>query len=888
MNPAGNKSHSKIVIARAGDVSFGGSSVKLDWLRVFRRPVIVAMNDCNLEVLWTGKTDWQFDLNRCQVENDDISAFGRLRMASSEGKPVVDINVALDRGDVSRFGDYWPQNIMKSRTLRWLRTSLLNGQVLNGRYSMVGDMDDFPFTNHRGRLQAIAPVKNASLKYADGWPQLRQVDATALFEGPGMYVEGKVGSAMGAVVDKVTARIDNFKKPVLDVSYQTATGLPDLVGFIKQTPLLDNLELDPEQFVLTGESEVTGHLHTRLGDTSEPLQVNGTLLLKGNQFTDLNSGIVLDGITGTLDYSRDGLEAVDLPSTYRGFPVALDISSDWDAEEVFRARINGNLPVEKVIPDELLELEPLFARASGSSRWDVNISVASVEGSEDKDIWLNIYSSLEGVSIDLPAPLKKSADSSRPFLVRYPIRAEQHVVTADFLSQLQLKMELSKDDSRPIRAAVQLGGEVEALPGEGLFVVNGATSEFDLDGWVDLAVDRFAETEENDGLTIKTANVDADEVRIFDRLFDNVQLNMSYNDGIITGDFDAQDIYGSVHYYKNEEGAHSMSGEFERLIVPDALAEGLMMESDPAELPEMHFYSKEFSYLGVDLGETRIEGYPVKNGFHIESIEAQSPRFNFSARGDWFRVENGERSDFDIRITSESLGTVLEAMDISSAMRGGQTLVHFDAWWEGPPAAFALERLNGEMDISVVQGNILTADPGAGRMLGLLSLTELPRRLAMDFRDVFDDGFSFDEAKGTMRLENGTSYTDDMLLSSTVADITIVGSADLVAQTFDYEFVVRPGVSKTLPVIGAIAGGPVGAAAGLALQAILRDALGEAAEARYTIGGTWEDPLVEPVEKLPNTSIKESPGSSEPVLEQPEIIKAGTTGQPTTNENTND
>jgi uncharacterized protein YhdP len=451
-------------------------------------------------------------------------------------------------------------------------------------------------------------------------------------------------------------------------------------------------------------------------------------------------------------------------------------------------------------------------------------------------------------------------------------------------------MELSKDDSRPIRAAVELGGKVEALPGQGLFVVNGATSEFDLDGWVDLAIDRFAETEESDGLTIKTANVDADQVRIFDRLFDDVQLNMAYNNGIITGDFKGQDIHGNVHYYKNEEGAHSMSGEFERLIVPDALAEGLTMESDPAELPEIHFYSKEFNYLGVDLGETRIEGYPVKNGFHIEYVEAQSPRLNFSARGDWFRAEKGERSDFDIRITSESLGAVLEAMDISSAMRGGQTLVHFDAWWEGPPAAFALERLNGEMDISVVQGNILTADPGAGRMLGLLSLTELPRRLAMDFRDVFDDGFSFDEAKGTMRFENGTSYTDDMLLSSTVADISIAGSTDLVEQTFDYEFVVRPGVSKTLPVIGAIAGGPVGAAAGIALQAILRDALGEAAEARYTIGGTWEEPLVEPVERPPvNTAIEEAPGSTGPEVEQPETIQGGRDlGQQTTDENNHD
>ena len=227
-----------------------------------------------------------------------------------------------------------------------------------------------------------------------------------------------------------------------------------------------------------------------------------------------------------------------------------------------------------------------------------------------------------------------------------------------------------------------------------------------------------------------------------------------------------------------------------------------------------------------------------------------------SASGDWFRDEQGERSDFNIRITSESLGTVLDAMDISSAMQGGQTVVYFDAWWNGPPAAFALERLNGEMDLNIVQGNILTADPGAGRVLGLLSLSELPRRLAMDFRDVFNEGFSFDEATGTMQLENGNSYTDDLVLKSTVAEITIIGSTDLVAQTFDYEFSVRPGVSKALPVIGAIAGGPVGAAAGLALQALLRDSLGDAAEAKYTIRGPWEDPLVEPVEKLSGDETK--------------------------------
>jgi uncharacterized protein YhdP len=148
------------------------------------------------------------------------------------------------------------------------------------------------------------------------------------------------------------------------------------------------------------------------------------------------------------------------------------------------------------------------------------------------------------------------------------------------------------------------------------------------------------------------------------------------------------------------------------------------------------------------------------------------------------------------------------------------------------------------MSFSVVDGKILNANPGAGRLLGLISVTALPRRLALDFRDVFASGFSFDQASGTLRLESGTAYTNDFEMESTAATLAIEGSSDLVRQEFDYRLSVRPGVSQALPVIGAIAGGPTGAAAGLALQGLLRNALGEAAEARYSITGGWAEPEV--------------------------------------------
>ena len=198
-------------------------------------------------------------------------------------------------------------------------------------------------------------------------------------------------------------------------------------------------------------------------------------------------------------------------------------------------------------------------------------------------------------------------------------------------------------------------------------------------------------------------------------------------------------------------------------------------------------------------------------------------------------------------MTSEALGSLMNMMEISSVLEGGRTILSYDAWWPGPPAAFALAQLNGEMSIDVADGRILDVDAGAGRVVGLLSIAALPRRLALDFRDVFGSGFNFDQATGTVTLENGTAYTEDLVLESTAATMAITGSSNLVEKEFDYTMAVRPGVSQTLPALGAVIGGPGGAAAGLALQALLRKSLGNATEAIYTIKGPWSSPTVEPV-----------------------------------------
>jgi uncharacterized protein YhdP len=145
--------------------------------------------------------------------------------------------------------------------------------------------------------------------------------------------------------------------------------------------------------------------------------------------------------------------------------------------------------------------------------------------------------------------------------------------------------------------------------------------------------------------------------------------------------------------------------------------------------------------------------------------------------------------------------------------------------------------------------------PGVGRLFGLVSVTELPRRLSLDFGDVLGKGFAFDAINGDFRFANGNAITQNLKIRAPAAEITITGRAGLKARDYDQEVLIVPHLGNSLPVVGALAGGPIGAAAGLAVQGILGRGLNQTARKRYKVTGSWDKPIFTPIEKgEPSTS----------------------------------
>ena len=846
----------RVVLDReSGRLAVSGDAVRVDWPRMFRAPLTVQIPECALDLRW-GR-GWQVNAGDCSIENEDLAARGSMLISGNSGKPAVDVNVNVSRGNVARLGPYWPESILTDTVKSWLRRGLGGGEVKSGRVLIHGDMDQWPFTSGAGRFEAVATVEGGLIDYHQGWPAARDVDMVARFVNAGLEIRGSVGDLGGIPVPRMSASIPNFRVPVLTIDYeQPETTVPALLDFLQRTPLQEQIGADLSRFTFSGAADTRGEITIPFRAAGGSLSVDGSVAISDAEFNDPSLEITIGGIGGTLDYDERGFTGSGLEATYRGSPASLDLEADADGAEKFRADMTGDFAIADVIPEFLLEDFSALSEARGVCRWRGSVVVAEEApdvlaggGSEEPArAFLELESELQGVALNLPAPLDKPAGQSWPLLLRYPLAGDERILDMQLADRLTLRFDLPAAADAPRRAVIRLGGGRAPLPDSGLVRIEGGSEVLDLDGWLDVVIEEAMKGRSMGSLALESGVVDTAELVFMDRMFADVGLAFSVEGTDIHAEFSSADIDGKVRYTTGDTGSTSLSAEFERLALGDPLTTGLEMETDPADLPALHLYARSFHYAGIDLGETRIEAYPIANGFHFEKVDAASDRLAVQARGDWLLDENGYRSDFDIHMTAESLGDFLQSLDFASPVQGGQTVVSFNAWWPGSPAAFGLSRLNGEVEFSVIDGNITDASAGGGRLLGLLSIPALPKRLALDFRDVFDSGFSFDIATGTFEMQNGTASTENVLLRSSAASISISGRTDLVAREYDQLLTIRPGVGNTLPIIGALAAGPGGAAAGLALQGLLHDQLAEATQVRYAITGSWDNPVFEPVE----------------------------------------
>ncbi|VFM95377.1 MAG: TIGR02099 family protein [Candidatus Kentron sp. G] len=610
-------------------------------------------------------------------------------------------------------------------------------------------------------------------------------------------------------------------------------------------------------------------------------------------------------VNGTLAFDKQGITGKGIAARYLGQPVTLGVAKATECQESTRFTID-NLTTGALFAHPLLAttaqeiqswLSPLIGDITNKETWQVALDLPDSWGRKDnrEPARLGISSPLGEIGAALPAPL------ARPFRAEMLLserRSERRITikSGTELTGVFVPGKRSEAGDNAWCSAVRLGEEEGGpvnIPAEGIRI-DGHIRRLSLDQWIPLFKTGLAKSKwlaktprpsatqaptfqvkiPSDLLgtgakTAKTASkpaatatidvpeqfdIQVDELTGFARTFRNIRLKAgSTDDGSWYILIQGKQASGYVRF-PGAGADEPIVADFAHLQLPAADDSAKRNEIDPRNIPSIRFACKNLTYDGRPLGNTRLELLRIPQGIEIKTIELESRNLEVQGNGTWeYLAQPGEfpsRSRLRVlEIRSRNLGKLLSSFGYGKkvAKKGKTYLKLSNATWPGSPAQFELERMSGNLDIKITDGRLLAIEPGAtGRLFGLLSFTQLTRRLSLDFKDFYKDGFTYDRIEGKFQIEQGHAKTDDFVVEGTSSRIDIVGNTGLANQDYDQVATIIPKVATTtvpLPVVGI----PL-ATIGILQHLLDKPFFDKAFAYQYTIKGTWADPQIELVE----------------------------------------
>jgi len=146
--------------------------------------------------------------------------------------------------------------------------------------------------------------------------------------------------------------------------------------------------------------------------------------------------------------------------------------------------------------------------------------------------------------------------------------------------------------------------------------------------------------------------------------------------------------------------------------------------------------------------------------------------------------------------------------------------------------------------VSAAKGQFSKIQPGAGKILGLISLQALPRRATFDFSDVFSEGFAFERIHGDVKIARGVMITNNFEISGTAAFVSLAGELSMPQETQTLTMHVVPEIGEGVALAAAVVGTPVLGLSTLLVSKLLNNPFGKVVAYEYQITGSWDNPQV--------------------------------------------
>jgi uncharacterized protein (TIGR02099 family) len=849
-----------------GHVILDTQTAVLYWPEQFSQPIGLPVLKTNL--YWKHTADEILvATSDLELRTRDIEVRGKMawRQPSDGGSPVLTMASAIDNGNAGDARFYFPRGIMAPAALQWLDRAFVAGHVSHGDAVFRGPVQNFPFRDGSGLFLIRFRIDHLILDYREGWPRIENLAAQAEFRNEGMTVKVASAAAGDLKVDSADARFVDFKNGELQIHAAAHGDAADALHYLAATPL----DAMAENAFSTVEAK--GALRSTVD-----------LFFPFKQFDKRRVLVHVDLGGATLNRSGSTLAASDLTG-----------EADIDGAQVVHADVRGRVlgggfqmsarvPRNRPVTRTQLEFRgtasgeslraalslPASAPIGGQADWHGVLRIAP-EPTRERS--LHVTSTLAGLDLNFPAPLAKPAGTPMPTSidVQWPASGGAQL-RASLGSVLRGALNLDSDAGglKLGHAAVAFGGGDPVFSDAQAVNVEGTIDELDLTGWLKLGAGAPKGAKPL-ATYLRTARIAVGRVDFLGLSFLDVGLALTENGGGWRVQAEGPNTAGVISLPSPQEPSAPWDLEFTRLKFIDAEVPGTAADAkgaepksvpdsksatDPRSIPAISFHAADLIWGDRQFGDVRATLVKLDDGISLKQLTVSNAAFEASARGEW----RGSSSRVQGTITSTDVGDTLKQLGFDPVIEAKSGRLDFDMNWVGAPTADSLEAATGHVQLALDKGQIVGLKPGAGRLLGLASMAELRRRLALDFSDLTDKGFAFDTVRGDFDVHDGNANTDNVLVKGPAAEIGLIGRVGLKNHDYDQTAVVTGSVAGSSLPLAAFVAGPVVGGVVLLFSQVFKQPLKGLVRGYYRITGSWDNPTVERIKSAdaPTASVE--------------------------------
>lgn len=811
-------------------------------------------------------TGWDVESSGLKLVNSDLSSHlqGSLRLFNDGRSPRLNLNLDYGPMDMDQIHTYLPVAFMPPKLSAWLDQALISGRITAGKTLFRGHIADFPFDQGQGLFETRLQVSDSLFNYFPHWPPIKNLKAEVVFRNRSLQVTATDGKIFDADLEHVQANIDDVKKALLKIHGQAQGRSATFLRFLRESPLAEKVAGYVRNMRAEGDNTLNLDLIIPLkhkpSQVKRPIQVEGVVGFSGGNLDLPNWDIALTHIKGELGFTKTSLSARDIQLLFQGEPAHLDISTPTGEQEKRETRfwLRGVFN-----PQVLLGTysPKLGSYVTGKSPWNALLTIPAALPGAPMAFSLDLSSDLQGLAVQLPYPLNKTAEEARNFTAH---------AWLDDTHSLQLRLNYGED----VQAALELT-EFLTQPrfNRGELCINaGAASLPQIPGlavMANLSSFKLASLGSNTDSPratlfppwLSTIEAQFNELVIGKQHFPRMRLAAVQQDQALAVTLKGDRLAGHLHIPAIPSPDVPVEIKLDRLMLHQdhPLEKNNTEAPDPRHFPPLWVTVKNLALDDNSLGQLRLSIMPRARGFNLTNLVLRSELHQFTATGHWIINDNSHSSRLHARLHSQDLAKTLRTLGFRAALSGGETEAEFQGAWPAPLIQLSPEVINGRLSLAINQGQLLDVEPGIGRMLGLFNLNSLPRRANLDFSDLYEKGLSFDLMKGNFILENGQTYTDDLIIQAPAATISMKGWVGLKDRDYHQIITVIPQLGSPLTIAGAIAGGPVVGAAVFLAEQVLKPGIEQMTRYQYSLTGSWDNPIIAPLENSGAETSLESP-----------------------------